>query len=232
VGRLVAALVLLGALPLLGAAGARAGGAAAGGGADGTCASAVAAKVQSHYDAVKDLEAHFDQVTHSIAFAGSSAGEERSSGEVIFAKPGRMRWSYEKPEKSLVVSDGDTLWLYDPSAHQVQVMPVGKGFLSGAAIEFLLGEGRIEKSFEVKAQGCGSDEVELLLQPRKDATYEHLELDVDPTTGAIRESVVVDLFGNRTEVRFSDVHENRGVAASVFHFEPPAGTQVLELKSG
>lgn len=231
--RLLAALVPLVVVgSLLAPAGVRADGASPAPEAGGACASAVAAKVQSHYDAVKDLSAHFEQATRSIAFAGGSGGEEHSSGDVVFAKPGRMRWSYEKPEKSLVVSDGKTLWIYDPSAKQVQVMAVGKGFLSGAAIEFLLGEGSIEKSFDVKAEGCGSGEVRLLLQPRKEATYEHLELEVDPGTGAIRESVVVDLFGNRTTVRFSDVHENRGVAASVFHFEPPAGTQVLELKRG
>lgn len=212
--------------------GGQGGSAAAKEGAGGSCGRAVAKQVQDHYDAVRDLEARFEQVTHSVAFAGSSAGEEHSGGRVIFAKPGRMRWSYEKPEKSLVVSDGKTLWLYDPAQKQVQVMPVGKGFLSGAAIEFLLGKGRIQKSFHVTAEGCGSNAVKLMLKPRANATYEHLELVVDPSSGAIRESVVVDLFGNRTEVRFSDVHENQGVAPGVFHFKPPPGTQVLELKSG
>lgn len=233
--RLAAVVLLTGLLGVSTAAGAGGSGDAASPGAQaggGACAQAVAAKVQAHYDAVKDLEAHFEQVTRSVAFAGSSAGEERSSGRVIFAKPGRMRWTYEKPEKNLVVSDGHTLWLYDPSQKQVQVMPVGKGFLSGAAIEFLLGEGRIQKSFRATAEDCRGSEVKLVLRPREDATYEHLELVVDPSSGAIRESVVVDLFGNRTEVRFSDVHENRGVARSVFHFEPPPGTQVLQLKSG
>lgn len=213
-------------------AGSQGGSAAAKGSSGGSCARAVAEKVQAHYDGVKDLEAKFEQVTHSVAFAGSSAGEEHSGGQVIFAKPGRMRWTYEKPEKNLVVSDGKTLWLYDPAQKQVQVMPVGKGFLSGAAIEFLLGKGRIQESFHVTAEGCGSNEVKLVLKPRENATYEHLELVVDPSSGAIRESVVIDLFGNRTEVRFSDVHENQGVAPGVFHFKPPPGTQVLELKSG
>ena len=33
-------------------------------------------------------------------------------------KPGRMRWDYEKPEKKLMVSDGSTLWVYEPEDEQ------------------------------------------------------------------------------------------------------------------
>jgi len=34
-----------------------------------------------------------------------------SAGGVMFKKPGRMRWDYEKPEKATYVSDGGVLWV-------------------------------------------------------------------------------------------------------------------------
>jgi outer membrane lipoprotein carrier protein len=194
------------------------------------CAESVARRVQERYDGVRDLRARFVQTTRSVAFgAGSSAEPERARGEVAFAKPGRMRWAYEEPEPSLVVSDGETLWIHDPAAREVQVLEVEQGFLSGAALQFLLGSGRLLESFRVAAEGCGRPEVTLDLVPRAEATYERLRLDVEAATGEIRRTAVVDLFGNRTDVELSDVRTNQGLPAELFRFDPPEGVRVLRL---
>jgi outer membrane lipoprotein carrier protein len=202
------------------------GGARAGGEASGDCAGAVSDRVQARYDGIDDLEARFTQRSKSVAFSG--AGQEmKASGVAAFAKPGRMRWSYETPEPSLVVSDGETLWIYDPTAREVQEFPVGQGFLSGTAVSFLLGEGRIRDTFEVRAEGCGEPAVRLFLQPHEDATYERLELLVDAAGGDVRETAVVDLFGNRTEVAFEALRTNLSPAPETFRFTPGPEDRVL-----
>jgi outer membrane lipoprotein carrier protein len=193
------------------------------------CAAEVAARVQRRYEGVHDLSARFEQTTQRATLGDGAAGSLTSRGHVVFAKPGRMRWSYEEPEPSLVVSDGETLWIYDPRAAEVQKLPLGAGYLSGAGLQFLLGSGRLTDEFQVSAQECGRKVVVLVLTPRSDAQYEHLELRVDRATGAVQETTAVDLFGNRTTVAFSDVRENAKPKASFFHFEPPAGTRVITL---
>ena len=37
-----------------------------------------------------------------------------AEGKVSFLRPGKMRWEYETPEEQLLVTDGKTVWLYDP----------------------------------------------------------------------------------------------------------------------
>jgi len=197
--------------------------------ADGACAAAVAERVQRRYDAVRDLRARFVQRTESVALGNTPAAAMESRGEVVFAKPGRMRWSYESPEPSLVVSDGQTVWIHDPVAKEVQELPLGPEFLSGAAIQFLLGDGRLADEFEVAADGCGQPEVRLLLTPRRDSSYERLELRADARTGEIRSTLVVDVLGNRTEVELSDVRTNTGPPARLFRFAAPEGTRVLTV---
>jgi outer membrane lipoprotein carrier protein len=197
--------------------------------ADGACAGAVAARVQQRYDAVRDLRARFVQRTTSVALGSAPSAAMESRGEVLFAKPGRMRWSYEAPEPSLVVSDGKTVWIHDPAAQEAQELALGPEFLSGAAIQFLLGDGRLADEFEVQARGCGSSEVQLLLTPRRDSSYERLELRADAKTGEIRSTVVVDVLGNRTEVELSDLRANTRPADRLFRFEPPEGTRVLTV---
>jgi outer membrane lipoprotein carrier protein len=128
-----------------------------------------------------------------------------------------------------VVSDGKTLWIYDPVAKEVQVLSVGAGFLSGAAIQFLLGEGKLLETFRVTGKGCEGDPVTLVLHPREPATYERLELAVESASGEIRETEVIDLFGNRTQVVFEGMSTNQDPPATLFRFEPPEGVRVLEL---
>jgi outer membrane lipoprotein carrier protein len=197
--------------------------------AEEDCARAVAERVQQRYDAVKDLKARFVQRSARVALGGSQAGALESSGELLLAKPGRMRWSYEKPAPSLVVSDGTTLWIYDPEAQEVQQLPLGPEFLSGAAVQFLLGAGRITDEFEVAARGCGEERAELVLTPKRDQAYERLELSADPRTGEVRHTAVVDLLGNRTEVELEDVRVNTRPSRELFHFSPPEGTRVLAV---
>src|SRR5262249_17966477 len=76
------------------------------------------------------------------------------------------------------------------------------------------------------AHGCGGEEVQLVLVPRRDAEYERLELRADPKSGAVRETAVVDLLGNRTTIALSDLKSNKNPDPALFRFAPPAGTPV------
>ena len=199
------------------------------------CAEAVVRRVQARYDGIQDLSARFEQTTQSVTLGEAAPVPALSArGAVVFAKPGRMRWSYEEPEPSLVVTDGATLWIYDPRAAEVQKMAVEGAFLSGAAIQFLLGRGDLLAEFEVESRDCpearaASREVRLELRPRKPATYERLVLVADASSGEVQETTVQDLFGNVTRVRIEDVRTNQGPGPELFVFQVPVGVRVLEL---
>ena len=102
------------------------------------CARDAARRVQRHYDAIRDWSARFEQTTKSVVLGGGALGSEKPVvGDVVFQKPGKMRWTYESPA-SVVVSDGATLWIYDPTAREAQKMSVAAGGLSGAALHLSL----------------------------------------------------------------------------------------------
>lgn len=197
--------------------------------ANDACAAEVADRVQRRYEKVRDLRARFEQRTDRAALGGAKSDALVARGEVVFAKPGRMRWTYASPEPSLVVSDGATLWVYDEKAREVQKLSLGEGFLSAAGLQFLLGEGKLADEFRITAQGCDGDAATLALVPKRDAQYERLDLRVERATGAVRETGVVDLFGNRTVVAFDELRENAGVAPDLFRFEVPKGVRVIEM---
>lgn len=200
----------------------------------GACARRAAQKIQERYEAIRDLEADFEQETRSVMLGSSPMGSGAPvRGHVVFAKPGRMRWSYTEPTPSLLVSDGSVLWLYDPTAREASRLAVDEGYLSGAALQFLMGDGKLLDEFELSSPGCSEDPKDGLLRlelvPRKPASYERMSLVADASTGDLKETTIVDLFGNATRVALRDVKTNRRPADSVFHFDPPEGVSVVDL---
>lgn len=196
-----------------------------------SCAVENARRVQNYYNAISDLTADFEQKSEVASLEGKSLGGGESRGEVMLAKPGKMRWRYmnsDGSDASLVVSDGKVLWIYDPAAREAQRFSVEEGFLSGAAMQFLFGEGDLLKSFAITSKSCVPPVV-LSLVPREAATYEKLELEVDAKTGQVIESAVFDIVGNVTRVRFAKVQTDQKPKAQAFLFDPPTGVRVLEV---
>ena len=202
---------------------------AAAGAASDRCRDRAATAVQSRYEGVRDVSARFTQTTHAARLGTTPSEPAASRGRVTLAKPGKMRWTYEEPEPSLVVSDGKTVWIYDPAFAEVQKLPAAEGFLTGAAAQFLLGAGDMRRDFKVTAVSCEENTAELELVPRQPATYEKLFLHVDPKTGDVRQTRIVDLLGNVTVVEFRDQRFNLKPSDSEFHFQVPEGAKVIEL---
>ncbi|UCE86527.1 MAG: outer membrane lipoprotein carrier protein LolA [Deltaproteobacteria bacterium] len=192
------------------------------------CVEDLARRVQRRYEAMQSLTARFEQTTRVASLGSASSAADASQGVVTLAKPGKMRWAYEEPEPSLVVSDGETLWTYDPELNEVQRFPVTDGLLEGAAVQFLIGRGDILREFEVSGGPCEESPARLTLVPREPASYSQLELRVDASNGEIVESSIVDLFGNVTRVRFREIRIDLDIPPETFRFTPPPGARVLE----
>lgn len=196
---------------------------------DAGCRERAIAAIQRRYESVRDLRASFQQTTRGAAVGGRAPAETKSRGQLVVAKPSRMRWSYESPEPSLVVSDGKTLWIYDPAFAEAQKLPAEGGFLSGAALQFLLGRGQMERDFDVRLLSCAADAVEIELRQREPTSYEKLTLLADPRTGDVSRTRIDDLLGNVTSIEFSNLQVNVSPSADTFRFDPPKGTRIIEL---
>jgi outer membrane lipoprotein carrier protein len=195
---------------------------------DDACRQRAIQAVQKRYEGIRDIRARFVQTTRGVA-VDRTAAPTVSKGSVVVAKPSRMRWSYESPEPSLVVSDGKTLWIYDPGFKEVQRAPVDGGFFSGAALQFLLGRGDMEREFIVRAIACSAESAELELAPRAPTSYEKLRLVTDPRSGNVSQTRIDDLLGNSTIVDFTEIEVNLDPPAELFRFDPPEGVRVIDL---
>ncbi|MDB4968289.1 MAG: hypothetical protein JWN44_3978 [Myxococcales bacterium] len=188
-------------------------------------AATLVAKVQKYYDATKDLRARFEQQMQSPSRAPSKA-----AGEVWLKKPGKMRWDYATPEKKLMVSDGATLWVYEPEDEQAYKQDLKNNSLP-AQVSFLLGEGKLDKEFDAsltKLDGLAADDLALKMVPKVGtAAYRYLVFVVDGKSGMVKQTIIYDQQGGTNKLSFVEVQQNKGVDDGKFKFAPPAGTHIL-----
>src|ERR1043166_8253882 len=85
--------------------------------ANGPSAADIAAKVQAFYDKTKTFQADFKQEYYIKLHDKRTTSE----GQVAFEKPGKMSWTYAQPNGNRVVSDGQTLKVFEPSNQQMFV---------------------------------------------------------------------------------------------------------------
>lgn len=189
------------------------------------------AGTRSAHDALRDwlegsrtLEARFEQTLVSGAL-GTGLVE---TGRIALERPGRIRWDYEKPEKKLaLLLDGRT-FLYLPEERQLL-----RGRLEDDSLipRLLAGGPAFEEAFETREEGgAGGGTTRLRLSPRGGgAELSEALLTVRLPEGSIEEAEIVDAAGNRIRYAFSGWKRNRKIAAGTFVFEPPPGTEVVEL---
>jgi len=172
---------------------------------------------------VKTARAAFTQVVTSP----DGAKKKTSSGSFEFARPNRFRFAYAKPYEQLVVGDGEKVWLYDVDLQQVTVRPMDQAL--GATPAALLAGANLEKDFELKAQPSaqGIDWVQATPRSRSESIgFQSLRVGFKGKALAAIE--LVDSFGQRSQLTFSDVATNVAPAADTFRFTPPKGVDVLK----
>jgi outer membrane lipoprotein carrier protein len=148
-----------------------------------------------------------------------------SSGRFVFERPGKFRWTYEKPYEQVIVADGTRLVLYDKDLNQVTVRKLGAALPSSPA-SILFGSNDFEKEFDVADAGARDGLEWVQAKPRaKDTTFERIEIGFkDGLPQAMR---LVDNFGQVTQLSFSKVERNPKLDGQAFRFTPPKGADVL-----
>lgn len=169
---------------------------------------------------VKTGRAAFTQTVTSP----DGAKKKTSSGSFEFSRPNRFRFAYAKPYEQLIVADGQKVWLYDTDLEQVTVRPFTQAL--GASPAALLAGATLEKDFELRPL---PDEAGLqwaqALPRTKEGSFQSLKVGFRGKTLAAVE--IVDAFGQRSRLDFSQFEADPPLAADRFRFTPPPGADVI-----
>jgi outer membrane lipoprotein carrier protein len=169
---------------------------------------------------VKTGRASFTQVVTSP----DGAKRKSSNGSFEFARPNRFRFAYAKPYEQLIVGDGQKIWLHDPDLNQVTVRPMGEAL--GSTPAALLAGSNLDKDFTLKALPDEGGLQWVQATPRqKDSGFQSVKVAFRAKQLAAVE--IVDSFGQRSRLDFTQVEANASLPADRFRFTPPPGADVL-----
>jgi outer membrane lipoprotein carrier protein len=199
-------------------------------------ARAVAAAVQAFYDQTKDVSAVFFQTYVNKLYKRV----DRSKGNVVFKKPGMMRWNYDQPNGKVVVSNGKQLLAYEPGEDgdqgQVVQQQISQAQLP-QALAFLMGTGKLQDSFtfrllDAAREGYPHGDVLELWPKQPTPQYERILFYVERTPavrGLVRRVLIIDEAGNRNRFDFSGFKFNGNLSAKLFDWQPPKGTRQVKM---
>lgn len=171
----------------------------------------------------QSLQGDFEQITRD------QEGEvvEENSGSFAIKRPGLLRWQIAEPFEQLLVSDGETLWVYDPDLEQVTISSVDEQMQQNSALLLSSDLGELRANYRVENVRTEDGRKLFSLVPlRADHAFERLTLifDGEQISGWELDTAL----GERSTFSFSGLRINQSIPDQEFQFEPPAHVDVLD----
>ena len=184
--------------------------------------------IQDQYQSIQSFSGHFVQTS----YRNNTETVRRAEGLVSYKRPGKMRWLYEVPEEQLLVTNGETLWLFDPLLENVTIQKLEK-LTDGTALSFLLGLGDLQEDFNRRLISqvflTSPDALIVELEPKKAAAnLSFIQLAVHPATYYLQIIALVDQEGNYRRIELESMHYNLVLEDNYFEFKVTEDMEVIE----
>ena len=150
---------------------------------------------------------------------------QTTAGTFAFQRPGKFRWTYDKPFDQVIVGDGDKVWVYDRDLNQVIVRKLDAA-LGATPAALLAGDNALERNFTLVSGGEG-DGVQYVDATPKSAESQFTRIRLGFADNLPRRMQLTDAFGQTTELTFVDMQRNPKLAVETFRFTPPKGADVV-----
>ncbi len=175
-----------------------------------------AQRVEQYLNGIRSLSARFQQ------FAGDGG---MAGGQLVVARPGRMRFEYDKPSPILLLADGTFVVYIDNQLKQVSYLPIGSTpawFLLRDNIS--LADGVTITKFE-----RGPGVIRISLVENKSPENGQLTLTFADKPLELRQWTIVDQQGKSTTVVLNDTRFGVPIDPKAFTFVDPRDKKARDI---
>ena len=185
---------------------------------------------------MENIEKQYSQAGFSAGFNQVSTLKalditDTASGKMIVKRPGMMRWEYEKPEKQIIISDGDRLWIYRPEDNQVLTGSAPEFFKEGKGAGFLSDMKILRKKFNITLMKGESDSFYMLklLPNEKMLDILSIFIKVSKSNFNIVQIITYNSYEDETKIDLFDIKFKDKIDDSSFNFIIPDGVDILQI---
>jgi chaperone LolA len=189
------------------------------------------APLPAHAGSIEKLHAFIEQTRSAKAdftqevIDSNGSVQQQASGTVQFQRPGKFRWTYDKPYEQVIVGDGEKLWIYDKDLNQVTRRNLDKAIGSSPAA-LLAGADDVDKYFSLNAVGIRQKLDWLEVRPYDEGSlFEKVRMGFRGNSLEVME--LRDHFGQKTTIKFSNLKRNPQSSPDLYTFTVPKGADVV-----
>lgn len=175
-----------------------------------------ASDLQQRLDKVKSFHATFDQKVTD----GSGSSVQDGEGEMWVQRPNLFNWHMTTPDESILISDGKTLWFYNPFVEQVSASLLKDATSNTPFMLIARNQASDWKQYHVAQKGD-----DFSLTPKSaDGNLKQFTINV-AQNGTINQFSAVEQDGQRSNYALKS-QQNGPISADKFKFTPPKGVTV------
>jgi len=179
-------------------------------------------KLRAFLDDLDSLTADFEQ----RLFNESGELLETAEGKLYLQRPGQFNWVYQTPYEQQILTDGETLWIYDEDLEQVTVRSMEQG-LQATPAAILGGNADIDDLYTVEEMGELEGYQWVRLKPLDDdSQYRDVRMGFDGNRLGMM--ILSDNLGQTTRIDFSNVTLDASIDPERFEFTPPDDADVID----
>ncbi len=157
-----------------------------------------------------------------------------ATGKVYIKYPGMMRWEYEKPDRQIIITDADKLWIYRPEDNQVMTGNAPTFFKDGKGASFLSDIRLIRQKFDISLEQGKQGQSDLfyhlkLIPLEKTLDISMIGLMISKQTFNVLQVTTLNLYGDETRIDLINSAFGVDLEDSLFSFKIPEGVDVLQI---
>ena len=168
----------------------------------------------------KSLSANFNQTVSS----DDGAVLQKSSGSFVILRPGKFNWTVKLPITQELITDGQSLWIYEPDLEQVTIRKLGTNLGQTPLVLLTNQHANLKNSFNVSQV---NDHTFVLLPKSSKDNFKKVTLTFTNNTPASLS--LINQLNQSTTINFSNVKLNPPVNVNQFRFAIPKGVDVINL---
>lgn len=163
---------------------------------------------------LKDISAYLNGLkTATGAFTQINDDGTISTGRILIKRPGRVRFEYDPPDKTLVVSDGVTVGIIDPKSNQgTQGYP-----LNSTPLSIILARNvDLTRARMVTGHASDGKTTTIRAQDPENPDYGSIDLVFTGSPIQLRQWVINDNAGSQTTVVLGDLKSGATLKNEIF----------------
>lgn len=160
---------------------------------------------------------------------------QQGTGTLAISKPNLVNWKTITPDETMIVSDGNTLWFYDPFIEQVSAYSLAKSIHNTPILLLTSDEQSLWQQYNVSQEIVLGEQGQRFIVTPKNTNSTIKQLTMSFTSANAKDTQLTefsfkDATGQVSQISLSNFNSKVKPAAALFKFTLPQGVRLEDKR--